>query len=624
MIPVKEVPTQPIKESPALKIDREFVKDILSISAETKANVFRATSYPMPDGSYRDLVFCSFVIWRPEVLALTKDPKGDTSEGKFYPLVQWLARVLDKETRAHDVVSLHVQNGKVTGRASFCGQYYEQKFGDGEPPASVKYTLLGEAVPYADKLEVSGGPPRVPRFFHRDTLIADLAVEVDFSLTQEFGSVILATDAMLAMIADLNTIYFRDLEVVFNLTFLGIMNIGPSPYEIRTLLGNQEIQATAKESFEDYWKTNYGHVQRDLVVLVSNNLVISAQTGVANGLSKIGTLCDKDDAYVLFTYASDPATLVYRAAHEIGHCFGAIHTNCTPDPASPIGFVDGCSVASSPPGQPPPPCFSGPNPVYPNVPGTIMSLCPNIGLRFHPLSAEMIETELVSKTCLEPASLKLLQNGVPEINLGSQFGNSLYFAIDVPEYVVDFIIETTGGSGDVDLYAQRRTLNVFASWPSTNPGNNEQLLFQRPVRSGRWYIRLEPAPATGSFSNVQLIAAYRDAVVLQNNVPHSELLFRDAVLFFKLDVPLGARSVTLTAIHPSGQFEFFVGRNARPDVQNVMAPENLYHDGDTNNTMKTYGTVQGQPTVGLWYMGIRALPGLQNLQNLTVTITYQM
>jgi hypothetical protein len=262
--------------------------------------------------------------------------------------------------------------------------------------------------------------------------------------------------------------------------------------------------------------------------------------------------------------------------------------------------------------------------MYPNVPGTIMSLCPNITLRFHELSAAMIERELGSKACLEPASLKLLQNGVPESNLSSQFGNSLYFAIDVPEYVVDFRIETTGGSGDVDLYAQRRTLNVFASWPSANPGNNEQLVYQRPVSSGRWYIRLEPAPAPGSFSNVELTAAYHDAVILQNNVPHTELLFRDSVLFFKLDVPLGAQSVTLTATHPSGQFEFFVSRNIRPDVQDVMAPENLYHDGDTNNTMKTYGTVQGQPTVGLWYIGIYALAGLQVLQDLTVTIAYQM
>lgn len=623
MIPVKEVPPQPIKESPALQIDREFVKDILSISAETKANVFRATSYPMPDGSYRDLIFRSFVIWRPEALALTKDPNKDTSAGKFHPLVQWLARVSGKDTRAHDVVSLHVHNDKVTGRASFRGQYYEQKFGDGEPPASVKYALLGEAVPYADKLDVSGGPPRFPRFFHRDTLIADLALEVDFSLTQEFGSVISATDAMLSMTADLNTIYFRDLEVVFNLTYLGIMNIGPSPYEIPTLFGNQEIQATAKEPFEDDWKTNYGHVQRDLVVLVSKNLVISAQTGVAKGLSNLGTLCDKDAAYVLFTYASDPTTLVYRAAHEIGHCFGAIHTNCTPDPASPIGFVDGCHVAAAPPGQPPPPCFPGPDPMYPNVPGTIMSLCPNITLRFHELSAAMIERELGSKACLEPASLKLVQNGVPESNLSSQFGNSLYFAIDVPEYVVDFRIETTGGSGDVDLYAQRRTLNVFASWPSANPGNNEQLVYQRPVSSGRWYIRLEPAPAPGSFSNVELTAAYQDAVILQNNVPHTELLFRDAVLFFKLDVPVGAQSVTLTATHPSGQFAFFVGRNLRPDVQNVGAPENVHHD-DSNNTMKTYGTAQGQATVGVWYVGIRALAGLQLLQDLTVTIAYRL
>jgi hypothetical protein len=618
MIPVKEDLPQPIEESTALQIDQEFIKDIRSISAETKDNAFRATKYPMPDGTYRDLVFRSFVIWRPESLDLIQDSNEYKPTGELHPLVQWLARVSDKDTRAHNVVSLHVQDGKVTGRASFRGQYYEQRLSEGE--ASVKYGLLGEAVPQAEQLETTSPPPGMRRFFHRDALIADLALMVDFSLTERFESVPAVADAMVAMIADLNTIYFRDLEVVFNLTYLGIMNRGPSPYNILTLFGGQEIQATAKESFVDDWKTNRVNVQRDLVVLVSNNFVISAQTGVANGLSDVATLCDKNTAYVLFTYSDNPTMLIYRAAHEIGHSFGAIHTHCTPDPDSSIGFVDGCFVALAPPGQPPPPCFAGPNPVYPNAPGTIMSLCPSITLQFHELSVQMIEGVLASKTCLEPASLKLVENEVPESNLSSQFGETLYFAIDVPEHVVDFRIETAGGSGDVDLYAQRRTLNVFASYPSTNRGNSEQLIFQRPVSPGRWYIRLEPAPAQGNFSNVQLTAAYQDAVVLQNDIPHTEpSLPTNSVWFFKLEVP-PARSVTLTAFHQSGQFEFFVARNDRPDVNNVEAPENLIYDNDTNHMTKTYVTTPGQATVGLWYIGIRALA---DLQNLTVTISYQ-
>jgi Metallo-peptidase family M12 len=622
MIPVKEPLRGPLLESSPFRIEREFVKDILSLSAEAKGSEFRATKYPMPDGNYRDLIFRSFVICRPGVIVLTQKAEKDSVVGSFHPVTQWLGRVSDKNTRADEVLSFHVQNGRVTGQASFRGHTYLQTFGDDETPTAVRYRLRGEAIPNADKLKVTTAVPSTRRFFHRDALIADLALVSDFSLTQDFGSIPAAADAMVAMVADLNAIYFRDLEVVFNLTYLALMNVGPSPYQILTRVGDQDTPATALEAFANDWNANHGDVQRDLAVLVSKHFVISAQTGVANGLSDVGTLCDRKTAYVVLTYAADPDVRTYRAAHEIGHCFGAIHTNCTPDPNSTIGFVDGCSVARARPGEPPPPCYAGPDRQIPNVPGTIMSLCPSIELRFHELSAEMIDTALASKPCLEPASFKLLQNDADEQNLGSQFGNVLYFAIDVPEHVVDFRIATTGGTGDVDLYAQRRTLSVYASWPSTNPGNDEQLVFQRPVRPGRWYIRLQPAPAAMAFAGVRLTAAYQDAVILQNNVPYTEpQLSQDDVLFFKLDVPIGAQSVTLTATHPSGQFSFFVGRNSRPDVSNVNSVNNVYYDVDPNNAMKTHQTAQGQPTVGLWYVGIQALV---DVQNLTVTISYRI
>jgi hypothetical protein len=515
-------------------------------------------------------------------------------------------------SRTPDVVG-----SKIRGRASFGGLHYAQDLDRGTLTDSVTYAPVGETIRERPNVSKLIDRRRRTRFFHRDTLIAKLALVTDFSLTQELGSVDAAISAMLDMVADLNTIYFRDLEVVFSVTYLGIMNVGPSPYEVATRFGGNEIQATAKERFEEDWKANHGQVKRDLVVLATKHLVISAETGVAEGLSNPDSLCDRDKAYVLFTYSSDPATRLYRSGHEIGHCFGAIHTHCTPDPNSPIGFVDGCRVAMAPPGEPPPPCFAGPDPVYPNVPGTLMSLCPSITPRFHPLSAAMIEDALATKTCLEPASLKLLQSGAPEANLSSPLAGPLYFAIDVPQDVADFRVETTGGTGDADLYVQRRTLSVYASWPSTTPGNNETLVLPLPVKAGRWYIRLEPAPAPGHFADVQLTATYLDALTLQDNAPRTQLQVpAGTALYFKRNIPPGPGAVTLTATSPSGQFVFVVGLNQRPDVRMEGAPENLGYD-DSGSAAKMHATAQGQATAGVWYVGILALA---DLPELTVTI----
>jgi len=617
MLYVREAPPPPARKSPALRVEREFVKDILSLSADRQPNAFKAVSYPMPDGSYRDLVFRSFVTFRPEALALTESAKSKNVAGKLQPRVQWLARVGGTDTRPEEAVSLGVAGGKMSGQASFGGRHYAHDLDRGTLTDSVTYALLEDDVRARPKVGKLADVRRRTRFFHRETLIARLALVVDYSLAQELGSVEAAINAMLDLVADLNTIYFRDLEVVFKVTYLGIMNVGPSPYETPTRFGGTDIQATTMEAFENDWNSNYGKVERDLVVLATRNLVISARTGVAEGLSNLDSLCDRDKAYVLFTYSSDPAIRLYRAGHEIGHCFGAIHTHCTPDPDSPIGFVDGCHVAAAAPGEPPPPCFAGPDPVYPNVPGTLMSVCPTVTPRFHALSAAMIEQKVTTKTCLEPASLKLLQSGVPEGNLSSLFGSTLYFAIDVPQDVADFRVETTGGTGDADVHVQRRTLNVYASWPSANPGNNEAVVLPLPVKAGRYYIRLEPAPAPGDFADVQLTATYLDALTLQDNAPRTELQMpAGTALYFKRNIPPGPGAVTLTATSPSGQFVLVVGLNQRPDVRREGAQENLAYD-DGGSATKMHATAQGQATVGVWYVGILALA---DLPELTVTI----
>jgi len=167
----------------------------------------------------------------------------------------------------------------------------------------------------------------------------------------------------------------------------------------------------------------------------------------------------------------------------------------------------------------------------------------------------------------------------------------------------------------VDVYVQRRTLNVYASWPSANPGNNETVVLPLPIKAGRYYVRLEPAPAPGQFSDVQLTATVTDAVTLPDNTPHTRReMPAGAVLYVKRTIPVGPGAVTLTASSPSGLFDFIVGLNDRPDVRAPMGP--VAYDGSDGAT-KMHMTGVGQVTAGTWYVGILARA---DLAQLTVTI----
>jgi hypothetical protein len=613
-IPVEREPEPPLARSSPHPVDAGFVRALRADSAEARGNVFRAARYPMPDGAYREVVFRSFVIWTPDALLLTGGTAKD-GQARLRPMVQWLAGVANAKG-GEDVVSLSVRDGQISGRASFAGQRYRQDLTVEGARATVTYTRIGE--------DVAARPAHTfYRLFAGEVLLTELALMADFALLHdEFGDDINAlVDAMIELVAELNAIYFRDLRVVFKLSALVVQNVAVDLYEFPTLFGDQTITVTGLEQFRDDWNARHGNVQRDVAVLITKHRVISSKTGVANGLSELDTLCDLPKAYVLFTYSTDPAELIYRAAHEIGHSFGAEHTYCTPDPNSPIGFIDGCQVV---PGNPM--CFQGPDPVYPSVPGTIMSAgCPEQALHFHDIIRLVIDQALAAKTCLTPAWLKLVENGVPETNLDSLFNTPRYFAIDVPPDVLEFRITTAGGSGNVDLYAQRRTLNAFASWDSAHPGNTEQLLFTSPVRPGRWYLRLQPADdGSGrlpSFAGVALVAAYVDAVELQNGVPYAEAdLPAGTVRLFRFEVPTGTSSVTLTASSSSGQFEFLVRRGARPDLQNPSSSDNLAYDA-TSATTKSYEPAVGQPRIGTWYVAIRTLA---DLPDLTVTAAYAL
>jgi subtilisin family serine protease len=84
-----------------------------------------------------------------------------------------------------------------------------------------------------------------------------------------------------------------------------------------------------------------------------------------------------------------------------------------------------------------------------------------------------------------------LVNGQTATNLSGQQGSFQYFYIDVPAGATNLVIETSGGSGDADLYVRLGTAPTTAVFDCSSTGSvsNETCSFAVPV-AGRYYILL--------------------------------------------------------------------------------------------------------------------------------------
>jgi M6 family metalloprotease-like protein/uncharacterized repeat protein (TIGR02543 family) len=99
-----------------------------------------------------------------------------------------------------------------------------------------------------------------------------------------------------------------------------------------------------------------------------------------------------------------------------------------------------------------------------------------------------------------------LTNGVAVNFLTGAQGNLQFFYIDVPTGTTSLTVQTSGGTGDVDLYVRRdvqpnTTTFDCQSWVN---GNTESCPFTSPV-AGRYYVMLH---AYAAYSGVSLVATY--------------------------------------------------------------------------------------------------------------------
>jgi hypothetical protein len=211
---------------------------------------------------------------------------------------------------------------------------------------------------------------RVIGSLHSVTVAVDTDNEL---LLQKFAdNTTNATNYVAALIAALNVIYERDLNIrlLQGTTFLRVSTT-PDPY---TVTGSGASFAQLNE-FSNYWSVNNGAIVRGLAMLLSGK---SSNNNSSSGIAWLTGLCSTSTGYSfsqVFKFAgSTGASDAFVVGHELGHNFGSPHTHCySPTIDNCYNLEAGCYAGAT--SCPAAATING----VPNVRGTLMSYCHVLG-----------------------------------------------------------------------------------------------------------------------------------------------------------------------------------------------------------------------------------------------------
>ncbi|MEQ1858935.1 MAG: lysyl oxidase family protein [Chthoniobacteraceae bacterium] len=101
---------------------------------------------------------------------------------------------------------------------------------------------------------------------------------------------------------------------------------------------------------------------------------------------------------------------------------------------------------------------------------------------------------------------KLLQDRVPVSRLGGDHGDGATFKIEIPPDAENFVVKTTGGSGDVDLFIRFGAHPSPTQWDfASESDDTSELIRVGTPTAGVWYVRVV---GFSTFRNVRLTASY--------------------------------------------------------------------------------------------------------------------
>ena len=197
------------------------------------------------------------------------------------------------------------------------------------------------------------------------------------------------------------------------------------------------------------------------------------------------------------------------------------------------------------------------------------------------------------------AHVNILLDNTPQVNLSARRGQTIPFAIEVPENVDRLTIESFGGQGDGDLYLRRGavpTTEVY-DFRSRNRRNDEAFRIEKPA-AGWWYAVLV---AHRDFSGVSVRARFevrdrrQDTCLAHNggNQIVRELSGRrGSETYIDIDVPVGAETLRIATIGGRGDCDLYLSRGRRGE------PKDYPHRSVSQDTVERIEI--HRPSAGTW------------------------
>jgi hypothetical protein len=101
----------------------------------------------------------------------------------------------------------------------------------------------------------------------------------------------------------------------------------------------------------------------------------------------------------------------------------------------------------------------------------------------------------------------VLQNGVPVSNLAGGLGSQQFWTMSVPSGASNLQFQTSGGSGDADLYVRFGSAPTMTTWDCRPfaSGNNETCTFPSPA-AGTWHVMVV---GDDPYSGMTLVGSYQ-------------------------------------------------------------------------------------------------------------------
>ncbi|WP_420456868.1 M12 family metallo-peptidase [Rubrivirga sp.] len=208
-----------------------------------------------------------------------------------------------------------------------------------------------------------------------DSVEVAVALEGDYEMFQEFGSVEAAAEWMVAQVAAASSIFERDAGTRLVVPYVRVWSDENDPY------GPETDNGGLFDSFRDYWRDHMGHVDRTLAHYFSPKRPPSF-----DGIAFRDGLCSEDFGYGFTGRVSPESDRVRLFSHELGHNFGSPHTHSCFWPDGPIDYC--VSVEGN--------CYAEPRVASE---GTIMSYCRTRRLELHPTVRDYIRSRVEVAAC---------------------------------------------------------------------------------------------------------------------------------------------------------------------------------------------------------------------------------